>query len=278
MESAFHKEAKAEATKAKAKRELLSINKMKNKCGKRRAIFVEAVPAPAPAPHQPTTSYNLTNFFNFVYDQGDLGSCTANAFCAAFRILTQVKKKYVGFVPSRLFFYYNERVIEGTVTEDAGADVVDGETYVKANGICAESKWPYVISNFAKHPTNICYQSAKPYKVQNYYVLNTTGNDLVTSMKNLLLSKQPIMIAIAVYDSFVTDAVAATGVVPMPDLTIESCQGGHELCVVGYDDGKQAFLVLNSWGNGWGLNGKCFIPYAYIANGDLCFEVTYFTI
>jgi C1A family cysteine protease len=105
-----------------------------------------------------------------------------------------------------------------------------------------------------------------------------TGNDLVTSMKNLLLSKQPIMIAIAVYDSFMTDAVAITGMVPMPDLTIENCQGGHELCVVGYDDGKQAFLVLNSWGSGWGLKGNCYIPYAYIANGDLCFEVTYFTI
>jgi hypothetical protein len=56
-----------------------------------------------------------------IYDQGQLGSCTANAIAAAIEF--EQKKK---FVPSRLFIYYNERVIENTVASDSGAQIRDG--------------------------------------------------------------------------------------------------------------------------------------------------------
>ncbi len=56
-----------------------------------------------------------------VYDQGQLGSCTANAIAAAIEF-DQMKEKIKYFMPSRLFIYYNERVMEGTVNSDSGAD------------------------------------------------------------------------------------------------------------------------------------------------------------
>ena len=49
-----------------------------------------------------------------VYDQGNLGSCTANAFCSSFTILSKIGNKNVGFSPSRLYFYYCERVVENS--------------------------------------------------------------------------------------------------------------------------------------------------------------------
>src|SRR4029079_3357244 len=49
-----------------------------------------------------------------VYDQGQLGSCTANAIGAALEF-AQIKQQEEEFVPSRLFIYYNERVMEHTV-------------------------------------------------------------------------------------------------------------------------------------------------------------------
>ena len=58
-----------------------------------------------------------------VYDQGQLGSCTANGIAAA--IGFDQMKQGVGdvFTPSRLFIYYNERVMEGTVQSDAGRKI-----------------------------------------------------------------------------------------------------------------------------------------------------------
>lgn len=208
------------------------------------------------------------------YDQGGLGSCTANAFCAAFRILAAVSGKFAGFQPSRLFFYYNERVVEGTVAEDAGADIIDGENYVVKNGICKESSWPYIESRFSAKPPVGCYKEALNYRIKSFTVLPQAGPALVAAMKLQLAAKVPLLIAVAVYDSFESSAVAASGVVPMPMPMGETLQGGHEMCVVGYNDARKAFLVLNSWGPRWGIQGKCYIPYAYFLSPDLCYEVS----
>jgi C1A family cysteine protease len=60
-----------------------------------------------------------------VYDQGQLGSCTAKGIAGAIDF-DQHKQGTKEFTPSRLFIYYNERVIEGTVKQDSGAQVRDG--------------------------------------------------------------------------------------------------------------------------------------------------------
>ena len=70
-------------------------------------------------------AYNLNKYRNFVYDQGQLGSCTANAFCACFRILSSFQNENVDFEPSRLYLYYHERLIEGNVSSDSGAEATD---------------------------------------------------------------------------------------------------------------------------------------------------------
>src|SRR5919202_1725560 len=79
-----------------------------------------------------------------VYDQGQLGSCTANAIAAAFEF-DLLKQGFTDFVPSRLFVYYNERVIEGTVSCDSGAMIRDGIKSVAEQGVCDEASWPYDI-------------------------------------------------------------------------------------------------------------------------------------
>ena len=77
-----------------------------------------------------------------VYDQGQLGSCTANAIGAAVQF-DQMKQKIKNvFVPSRLFIYYNERVMEGTVSSDSGAQIRDGIKSVGKQGDCSEKLWP----------------------------------------------------------------------------------------------------------------------------------------
>ena len=55
-----------------------------------------------------------------VYDQGQLGSCTANAIAAAIEF-DRMRQNLQDFTPSRLFIYYNERAMEGSVATDSGA-------------------------------------------------------------------------------------------------------------------------------------------------------------
>ncbi|CAF3598248.1 unnamed protein product, partial [Rotaria sp. Silwood2] len=47
----------------------------------------------------------------------------------------------------------------------------------------------------------------------------------------------------------------------------------HALLAVGYSDQSKAFIVRNSWGEHWGENGYCYIPYEYLTNPNLCFDV-----
>jgi len=224
------------------------------------------------------SSSSLNSFRNgLIYDQGQLGSCTANAFCMANCILNKVANKNVSFRPSRLFFYYQERVILGTINEDSGAYVVDGLSYVKVNGICSEKLWPYNISKFAVNPSPNCYVEALKYKISSYSIIPINAN-LLTSIKNAILNKKPVLIAIAVYDSFETINVAKTGMVPLPNVNSEQCLGGHEMCLIGFDDNKKLFTVVNSWGSTWGVNGLCYIPYTYITDPNLSFEFTMFSV
>lgn len=199
-----------------------------------------------------------------VYDQGPLGSCTGNAIASAIQFARRKQKLTPDFIPSRLFIYYNERAMEGTINSDSGASIRDGIKSIAQQGVCAETKWPYIISKFKRKPTDACYTDALKYRAVSYARVTQT----VTQMRSCLASGYPFVFGFAVYDSFETDAVANSGVVPMPQPD-ESVLGGHAVLAVGYDDKSQRFIARNSWGNGWGQSGYFTIPYAYVSSPDL---------
>lgn len=224
---------------------------------------------------------SIKNKCSFVYDQGNLGSCTANAFCAAYCILQNVKFTTVKHQPSRLFLYFYERLIEEPTHNiakltDSGADVINGVDYVKKNGICSEINWPYNIAKYNLMPPVKCNVDATTHKISNYHTL-PLGPNLLSNIKIAINNSTPVLVAMAVYESFESDATAKTGSVTMPKPT-EACLGGHEMCIVGYTDDKKLFTVLNSWGAGWGSGGFCYIPYDYFTNHNLAFEFVVFNL
>ncbi|WP_244464372.1 hypothetical protein [Candidatus Liberibacter africanus] len=77
------------------------------------------------------------------YNQGHIGSCTANALAGAIEYQRIAHSEKPDFVPSRLFIYYNERCIEGHVNYDSGAMLRDGIKVLHKIGVCPESEWPY---------------------------------------------------------------------------------------------------------------------------------------
>ena len=198
-----------------------------------------------------------------VYDQGQLGSCTANAIAAALEF-DQMKQALKTFTASRLFIYYNERVMEGTVKSDSGAQIRDGIKSVGSLGACPETDWAYDITKFAEKPPQPAFKEAPLGKALQYERVP----QVLSQMKGCLAAGYPFVFGFTVYESFESDAVAKTGVVPMPAPT-EKVLGGHAVVAVGYDDSSQRFIVRNSWGPGWGMGGYFTIPYAYLTDSNL---------
>ena len=198
-----------------------------------------------------------------VYDQGQLGSCTANAIAGALQF-DQIKQSLHTFIPSRLFIYYNERVMEGTVGTDSGAQIRDGIKSVGSIGAPPETDWPYVINEFAMKPPTKAYKDAPLGKALQYQRVP----QVLTQMKGCLASGYPFVYGFTVYESFESPQVAQTGVVPMPAAG-EKVLGGHAVLAVGYDDNSQRFIVRNSWGPGWGMGGYFTVPYAYLTDNNL---------
>jgi len=199
-----------------------------------------------------------------VFDQGQLGSCTGNAIAGEMSFIKHQQAGGTFFIPSRLFIYYNERVMEGTVSSDAGAMIRDGIKSVAQKGVCRETTWPYNIAKFKRKPTKVAYTEALKEQAISYSRVPQTLND----MKSCLASGKPFVFGFSVYESFESQEVADTGVVPMPSKS-ESLLGGHAVMCVGYDDATQRFLVRNSWGPDWGQAGYFTIPYAYLLDNNL---------
>lgn len=192
-----------------------------------------------------------------IYDQGNLGSCTANSMGGVFQF-EQMKQEIENFIPSRLFIYYNTREIEGTIKSDAGATLRNTIKTMANLGVCPESSWGYN-KCFKKKPTDDCYADAINHQVLEY--LSVEHN--LYYIRLCLAEGHPVSFGMMLYESFMTDYVTNTGIVPMPDLTRERPVGGHAVMLVGYDDSKQQFIVRNSWGKSWGDKGYFYLPYEY---------------
>ena len=199
-----------------------------------------------------------------VYDQGELGSCTANALAGADQFDQLRQDSPSPFVPSRLFIYYEERKVEGTIDSDSGAQIRDGVKVMAAEGAPPESDWPYDIGEFTVQPPAQAYTDALLHKVTSYQRILQN----LAQMKGCLAAGFPFVFGFTVYESFESDEVAASGVVNMPG-ALEQVVGGHAVMACGYSDDQQRFIVRNSWGEDWGQAGYFTMPYAYLLSHDL---------
>jgi C1A family cysteine protease len=198
-----------------------------------------------------------------VYNQGSLGSCTAQSIAGALHF-TMLEGEKTPFVPSRLFIYYNTRVLHGTVGQDSGASLRNTIKAVVKNGYCQEVLWPYRVKDFKVKPASKAYQDSVKIDSLDYA---RVYQDL-DQLKLALYENNPIIFGFSVYESFQSQTVAKTGFVPMPKRN-ERMLGGHAVILVGYDDRTKMFICRNSWGQGWGISGYFFMPYAFVLNEDL---------
>lgn len=192
-----------------------------------------------------------------VFNQGQLGSCSANAGCANIAMILNKPS----LVLSRLYMYYKEREKEGTVFEDSGAQMRD-ICKVAAQGVCEEKHFPYIEYAFTCPPSEAAKLDAANYKAKSYHACRTL-NDI---KRALAFTGVPVLMGMEVFASFESEAVAKTGVMTMPADNEEN-MGGHAVLIVGYNDANQCLIVRNSWGAEWGDKGYFYMPYEYITKG-----------
>ncbi len=205
------------------------------------------------------------------YDQGRIGSCTANAIAGALEFCRAVEN-LPRLQPSRLFIYWNERNAEGTTTRDAGAIIRDGIKVVASIGCPRESSWSYddtpadpltgifpANAKARQKPSCFAYRYAKDLDAVAYLSVAPA----IDQIRGCLAQGFPIVFGFQVFAGFESAEVAKTGVVQIP-APGEAALGGHAVLMVGYDDATQRVICRNSWGKAWGDGGYFTLPFNYV--------------
>ena len=168
---------------------------------------------------------------------------------------------------SRLLHYYCGRAIGGSSSlDDSGLNIRQAAKIIQQYGACSESAWPYNTYNFNILPPLNVFKSSLYFKK---YVYSFVNQDITSLTAVLYGQKLPVIFGIYVYDSFVSNAVASTGIVPMPDVKNEKILGGHCIVMIGFDNVAKRFTCVNSWGSSWGNRGFFTIPYEYVLDSSL---------
>jgi len=209
---------------------------------------------------------------NNILDQGEIGSCVSNAFAYTISCMTKGNINM-----SRCMHYTLARCKSGiSVTDDSGLYIRDACKTVASNGVCKERNYPYIPSNYFVFPRIAALKSNNLFISYVYTFIN---NNDINSIKNCLVNRNvPIIFGFLVYSSFMSNTVATTGIVPMPNTETELMEGGHCCCIIGFNDTTQYFTCVNSWGKNWGNKGLFYMPYTYIADTTLCSDFCYLSI
>lgn len=205
----------------------------------------------------PRDQVDLRQWASPIEDQLHLGSCVGQAVVGAYELLLNKLSRAKFTDLSRLFVYYNARLLDNSVDEDVGAYVRDGIKAVNKYGVCSEATWPYLIERFANAPSVESYEEGRTRTIEKYYRVDSTAD-----MIDALNADIPIVTSMNVYDSFYELENPGVYTLPMPTAD-ENLIGGHAVTFVGYDLSKKLFLARNSFGVDWSMDGYFWVPFAY---------------
>jgi C1A family cysteine protease len=206
-------------------------------------------------------SYKISPLAN-ILDQGNYGSCVANAF--SYSISSQTKKT---LLISRMYLYDFSRLLDySSLDQDAGTTIRSACSAIKKYGSVPEVLFKYNYKNFYNLPTLTTIKNSKLFKKFQYTFIN---QDLISLKSFINTYDNPIIFGFMVYSSFFN--VDNSGLVTLPNTDTETLEGGHCMCIIGYDDTKNngVFVCANSWSTSWGDKGYCYIPYAYLLDPNL---------
>ncbi|MES2607869.1 MAG: C1 family peptidase [Pseudomonadota bacterium] len=220
---------------------------------------VFTAPPPIPAKFD---VLSLDPIFPSSFTQGQQNSCTANALTGLIRFVMDME----GMPPedlSRRFIYANERLVEGDINEDSGASLSTGIRTLCEYGVCKEELCPYDDTMVTQIPSEMAYIDALNRANLDDMRLGYIPQSLEVMKYTLSMLQRPFVLGVQIYESFESETVTQTGIIPMPQAG-ERWRGGHAMLAIGYNDIKQTFTIRNSWGPKWGHEGNCYLPYKFV--------------
>jgi C1A family cysteine protease len=227
-----------------------------------RDLPFSAHPAPAGRTPLPKTATTRTIYKPPIRNQLSIGSCTANAGCAAAGFLYHVETKKADPRFSRLDLYAITRELEGTpLTEDSGASVRDVFKAMARFGVCLEHTWPYIETRFDVQPSRLAMAEARHHKAITYLRCQS-----LTDIKQSIADGFPVIGGFTCYESIDSDATSQTGDIYLPQPG-EPVVGGHCVMFDSFDDVTSYLGFQNSWGPEWGTGGYGRLPYGYVTGG-----------
>ena len=198
-----------------------------------------------------------------VYDQGCIGSCTANAVVAI-----REYKLHNTVALSRLYLYYKARERRGWQNDDTGSVLRDAMSVLYTNGCATEAAMPYS-TDFRAKPSEEAEREAALYRIADYRRL--VGLSLLLRS---LAKGNPAAFAVDIYESFDSEIVARSGRPPVPGDPrfagpdgIDDYYGRHAVVAVGYSLPDRILICRNSWSTGWGIEGYFALPFAFFERG-----------
>ena len=212
------------------------------------------------------TALDMSADFPPVGDQGEQSSCVAwtIAYVLSYYKHGSYGSYYTGthdidcstiFSPA---FIYNSL----NFCTNLGINYVDALDFVWLYGIVDMCEMPYNSLDYCTTPTREQYEKAISNRISDYYRANT----IVTAkmLKEKINEGYPILIGVYVDNTFITRFKGTESTDYVWGSYMDSYLHGHAMIIVGYDDNKKAFKVMNSWGTQWGENGFIWISYDFI--------------
>ena len=135
-----------------------------------------------------------------------------------------------------------------------------GMSIARRYGVCPITYYS-TDNEYGTSVPSLAYEAAALYKPTSHLVTST-----LNQIKSAIAEGKGVTIAIHVYDemyyhmsqtNYIYDTVYGTN------------HGVHAVCLVGYDDSKQAFKFINSWSDEWCQNGFGWISYDFVASDDI---------
>ncbi|TLD17299.1 uncharacterized protein PgNI_00182 [Pyricularia grisea] len=210
---------------------------------------------------------DLRRYMSPVESQGQTMSCVANAVAGAYEYLVKRHLGAHGYDVSRLFIYYNARLVndpDGAETiSDSGSNMEHAIDGLRQYGACSEETWPFDEAAVNHQPSQEAYDEAAGFVIEEAFRVKTD----LDLWRTALADGHPIIFGVKTYGSF---GQPRRGVVPVPTAAEEAkgdeegSHGEHAMLCVGYSDPDQVFIVRNSWGEDWAAAGYCYMPYRYV--------------
>lgn len=212
---------------------------------------------------------DLSSKMPVILNQGEFSTSAANIASNALKYILMIEKKNA-IQPSRLYIHYVAKVLieKHSPLEDKDVSIRSVFKAIQKYYICDEKLWPYLQQNISSPPTLEIFRAANLYRKIIY---SAVPQNLIT-LKTTLSNKHPIIIGITIYQSFCSGQVSNTGIIPMPNLNVETQLGACAGLIVGFDDNTRMFKTMMSWGEEWADEGYCYLPYDYVMNPFFVFE------